>query len=204
DILIALGVPAQNQRLVFSSYEDGSPKIITACEWKKGAKCGKHFLKGSFSPFYEGYYVEDPDKKGLEHWKSKKIKNGARALINGLVTSDRDGGGAKGDNKMHIEDLLFFIDPGLALREENPILDNLDTSFNFEQPFFITNKYKNFSAFTDNSITEKMKALYYLYWAMPLAWVEQYFEAQEINEVEAAIERYKEIDLDFAEELGKI
>lgn len=204
DLLKMLGLETQDQKIAYCSYEDGSPKILSACLWKKGAKPGKQYLQGNQSPDYEGYYVKNPEKHEEDFFESMPIQFGGALFVSALASGDRDFIGWDGNNKMVIlrENLfkLFAIDPGLALREESSILDNMGTDFSFLQPPLATYKYKNLSSLTDNPITEKMMGMMILYYVIPREWHSACFKDEvEIQAVENAFQAYQEAYPEFAE-----
>lgn len=211
DLLRNMGLETQDGKLIFSSYEDGSLKILSACLWQKGAKPGKMYLKENYSPNYEGCYVKNPEQVDAPFFESMPIKNSGCAFIAALAVADRDFIGWDGNNKMILPSdeengfRLFSIDPGLALREESSILDHLGTDFSFRQPLLITYKYKNLTAITDNPISEKMMGMFILYHTMPLEWRQSCFtDESEIKAIEAAIQKYRDSYPEFAQQMDQI
>lgn len=190
----------QDQKVVQSTYSDGTLKVLTMNKWKVGAKPGDKFLK--HATHHEGVFLN-------EDGSAMNIENAGLAFILGLAFGDRDVVG-DGGNKMVIKDKdgktsLFFIDPGLALREKSQILNTIQSDFSFKQPPEPWKKFRNLSALTDCPIEDKMVGLLCVYLSFSEESRIKFFPDPKTREnISNAIKNYKEKDPKYRNQLENV
>lgn len=169
------GMETHEQGMVFGTYRDGHPKLMTLTAWKDGFSDFEGKLAGG-SKLHGNYFVEmDTERDASGNKQPKKDKDGYFISDNSITDlgenlalvlrqGDYDVLGGKGGNKGFFNKKLFGIDFGHAYREKNPIMDTLQDnfSFDFEGPNKPKNPFKNITVFYDNPLSEKMKGIHYL------------------------------------------
>lgn len=166
------GMETHEQGMVFGTYRDGHPKLMTLTAWKDGFSDFEGKLAGG-SKLHGNYFVEmDAERDVFGNKQPKKDKDGYFISDNSLTDlgenlplilrqGDYDVLGGKGGNKGFFNKKLFGIDFGHVYREKNPIVATLqdDFSFDFTKQ---KNPFKNITVFYDNPLSEKMKGIHYL------------------------------------------
>lgn len=218
------GMPVQDQRLIFGTYLDGHPKLMTACRWDtqmdmiEGKIAGSkekdeyrgYLVKGEVIKDEEGKPVKDKKGKLMFKFETDKtgklcidtsIKNLGEYLALFIAQGDRDVLGSQGQNKGIKNGQLFGFDFGHSYREENPLLKTLNDSFAFIQPTSKSEKFKNMSVFYDTNMSERMLSMFYMYQLADDAVKNKNFTSTERHKIEQAIEAYKEIFPEFKEKI---
>jgi len=170
------GMATQEQGLVFGTYKDGHPKLMTVTKWQEGLctfegllaggskKEGSYFVEierdnnGNPIKDEDGNFKLDQDNEGY-YRSNRSITDLGEHLALVIRQGDRDVLGSEGGNKGYVGNKLFGIDFGQAYRKENQLVKTLQDDFSFVQP---SETFKNISAFYDNPYSEKMKGIYFL------------------------------------------
>lgn len=174
--LANLFMPTHTQKLVESHYRIGNEeklKLMTAAVWQNGLQMLTDQLITDKS---KGYLVKADNfgkaqtitvdmisaeytQKFNGYISDNSIKNLGFYLPLFIVQNDDDGIGSKGGNKGRIDDQLFGIDFGHALREFNINIEKIQSDFSNTDVLGI----KNLTIFNDRPLAEKMAGLLFLY-----------------------------------------
>jgi hypothetical protein len=174
----------QQQKLFKTTYKNGALKFMAQAAWVKnseqfGHKENRKLVGGGKDDInnYRGINLVMP-RRNITSVTDDSIINLPRYLIPLLFTGDYDKIGSQGQNViarlLSIDERtgkkimeLVGIDFGHTLREENPFLTQdfrgnylIKSDGRFTQPRGLNAKsFKNFSALTDGSLSEKMQGV---------------------------------------------
>ncbi len=220
------GMPCQEQFILIGKYNDGYPKIMTIAQWEYKLISLKGFLQGaSKKKPYHNYIVQaerdQNTKKPImdESGKLKFITSDNKFIVDtdiqclgsdfaiALLMGDRDYFGSRLQNKVAISEngnlKLYGFDFGHAFRK-NPYIKKFDHNFNFENTKETLSSFKNLSVFFDRSMSEKMLGIFIIYQGMSEHSKKLIFKKSERENIEKAINHYKEKYPIFSERFDKI
>lgn len=212
DIANLYGMRVQRQQLLIGSYEDGHPKLMTACGWEPGFQPIEGRLHGSKTKEdYEGYITEKDDPT-----RAARIEGAGEYLPLLYYLGDRDALGSKGGNKGLVEERivdsegaehtvtrLLGIDFGKAYPQKNLLVPTMQDDFSITQPNDVNKKFKNISSMQDYPITEKMMSMFYMY-QLADDKAKSVFTPQEKQKIELAIAAYEKAFPEFKSKIEKM
>lgn len=165
----------QKQKLFRTTYSNDALKIMAQAKWEKGSEQfgDKHSkpLQGGNDDTnnYRARMLVMP-REGITSLTDTSILNAPALLIPLLITGDYDKIGSQGQNlliTLHSCNKktgektweIIGIDFGHSFRNENPMVENnlILADGRFSQTTF--NPFKNYSALTDGSVSEKMRGV---------------------------------------------
>lgn len=205
DVARSYGMEVQDQFLIFGTYQNNRPKILTACKWEPAmAMIDEKLLKGSKKESYANYLVSSSGTVNDYYLADKSITNLGECLALFIGQGDRDAFGSSGQNKGRKEGRLFGFDFGHAYRESNALLKTLKDDFSFEQPDSKYSKFKNFSICYDTSLSERMAGMFFFYKMVDEEVRDKCFNPIEKEKIDNAIAKFCTEIPGFRERYNKV
>ena len=172
DLMKSFGIFTQKLKLVPTTYQDGTPKLLLDGTHMTGPR-GERFsdfegaIKGK-SPNGQLVKLDPETRKPAKNERGNyevdtSIENLGRNKIFMLVLGDRDAIGSSGGNKGRVGNMFAAIDPGHSLELGGQRLmekRDIHSDMSFDQPSILGGKcYKNFTIFDQSSFSERMEGV---------------------------------------------
>lgn len=172
DLMKSFGIFAQKLKLVPTTYQDGTSKLLLDGTHMTGPN-GEKFsdfegsIKGK-SPYGQLVRMQPDGKEPFVNTRGHyevdtSINEMGRNKIFMLLLGDRDAIGSSGGNKGRVGNTFAAIDPGHSLELGGQRLmerRDINSDMSFDQPSRLAGKcYKNFTIFDQCSFSERMEGV---------------------------------------------
>ena len=171
DLMKSHGIYTQKLKLVQTTYESGSPKLLLDGTHMTGPN-GESFsdfegaIKGKV-PYGQLVKLDQdgqPITNDAGHYEvDTSIQDMGRNKIFMLLLGDRDAIGSRGANKGRVGNIFAAIDPGHSLELGGQRLmerHDIHSDMSFDQPSRIAGRcYKNFTIFDQCAFSERMEGV---------------------------------------------